>query len=489
MRLLPGGRFRAQEEVCTIAAISRRDTASSVLVGLWAAVVALSPTTTTKLLGLGLLFLFLLIWWLIGGTGRWISAFLFCAILLPPLPIALGDSGPNIAPMFACFGLIGLIVSRPKVPREHRRLLGLSAVFIGVLIWSECFAVEAAGPSVVILAFIRIALFAIGPLILAQMLCLQKSKSAATTRWLFWIAVAAAVFACADFYFQFPSPVRFGAQFVWLDDQVLRRAQGLFYEASTLGNFCAFFLLLATITCFSSKNERPLRVIEVALGTPALAVALVLSYSRASLLNLFCAIGVFLLLNQKLRKRTFAYGIVAVCCTAGTTRFLMPAYWDSYLARLQASVIYLPSAPDAVLSGRLSTWFALMQFAISHPASLLFGIGYKTLPYSHYFGAQTIADNTYLDLVIETGVLGLATFIALNLEMLRLSWRAARGTSTQAFLARLFFCFWIGELIQMLSGDLITYWRVLPIYFWTLGVALQSQEKATISQPELRVQP
>jgi hypothetical protein len=42
------------------------------------------------------------------------------------------------------------------------------------------------------------------------------------------------------------------------------------------------------------------------------------------------------------------------------------------------------------------------------------------------------------------------------------------------------FCFWMGELVQMLSGDLITYWRVLPIYFWILAIAVR-ESGATIA--------
>jgi hypothetical protein len=35
------------------------------------------------------------------------------------------------------------------------------------------------------------------------------------------------------------------------------------------------------------------------------------------------------------------------------------------------------------------------------------------------------------------------------------------------------FCVWIGELLQMMSGDLLTYWRVLPVYFCVLGIAVR----------------
>jgi hypothetical protein len=29
-------------------------------------------------------------------------------------------------------------------------------------------------------------------------------------------------------------------------------------------------------------------------------------------------------------------------------------------------------------------------------------------------------------------------------------------------------------MVQMISGDLLTYWRVLPVYFWLLGMAARS---------------
>ena len=31
-------------------------------------------------------------------------------------------------------------------------------------------------------------------------------------------------------------------------------------------------------------------------------------------------------------------------------------------------------------------------------------------------------------------------------------------------------------MVQMLSGDLFTYWRVLPVYFWVLATAAREAE-------------
>ena len=49
------------------------------------------------------------------------------------------------------------------------------------------------------------------------------------------------------FLLSIPRAGGYGPQFVWLDSGVFRRAQGVFYEASTLGNFCVFFLVMIAV--------------------------------------------------------------------------------------------------------------------------------------------------------------------------------------------------------------------------------------------------
>ena len=94
------------------------------------------------------------------------------------------------------------------------------------------------------------------------------------------------------------------------------------------------------------------------------------------------------------------------------------------------------------------------------------------------FGAELhvlhVADNMYLSLLVETGVAGLAALVWLNLAILRASARAARSSNPQrAFYGTWMLCFWAGETVQMASGDLLTYWRVLPVYFFVLALALR----------------
>ena len=73
---------------------------------------------------------------------------------------------------------------------------------------------------------------------------------------------------------------------------------------------------------------------------------------------------------------------------------------------------------------------------------------------------------------METGVAGLAAVIVLNAAVLITAYRAARvANRLRAFLGTWIFCFWCGEIVQMFSGDLLTYWRVLPAYFCVLAMA------------------
>jgi hypothetical protein len=36
-------------------------------------------------------------------------------------------------------------------------------------------------------------------------------------------------------------------------------------------------------------------------------------------------------------------------------------------------------------------------------------------------------------------------------------------------------CFWSGQVVQMLSADLLTYWRILPVYLFVLALAARRE--------------
>jgi hypothetical protein len=289
-----------------------------------------------------------------------------------------------------------------------------------------------------------------------------------SVRYLYAAAVMGALFACVDFYYQFPAPAGYGPQFVWLDSGVYRRAQGLFYEASTLGNFCAFFLVMIAVAFTRRREEAPVARKWLLVGGAVFFAALVLSYSRGSLVNVAVALAVLMWTNR--RRVPLAKVTLVAAAGALATWWIFPAFAQAYWTRLSASAEFLFSSTNGVLSGRVTSWQTLGDWIAANPWQALFGIGYKTLPYTQYLGSPVVADNMYLSLLVETGVGGLAALIWLNVAILRAAARSAR----HSFFGVWMLCFWCGQVVQMASGDLLTYWRVLPVYFWVLALAIRS---------------
>src|SRR3977135_3065791 len=79
--------------------------------GTWAAAIALSPRWTGKAILAAPAVLIPLFVWTLAKPARWIVPFLGSALLLPPLPIPIGDSGPHPSLLFATIGLFARLFS------------------------------------------------------------------------------------------------------------------------------------------------------------------------------------------------------------------------------------------------------------------------------------------------------------------------------------------------------------------------------------------
>jgi hypothetical protein len=295
---------------------------------------------------------------------------------------------------------------------------------------------------------------------------------------------ASAAFAVLDFQFQFPAPARFAEQFIWLSTGILRRAQGVFYEASTLGTLCAFLLTMLAAVALLGMRE-PLRISRGALLLSALitGAALVFSFSRAAVLNLVVSLGAMLWLHRSLldvhwkaAARLTALAVLVCGAVLISVYWLAPDFSQAYLMRFRWSGEFLFSEPNRILSRRLESWAFLAGYLERTPLQLLFGIGYKTLPYTEHLGRPVVADNMYLSLLIETGIVGLMALLLLNVAVLMESYRQARSTFAFTRLCGTsMFAFWCGELVQMASGDVLTYWRILPVFFAVLAAGARDE--------------
>ena len=460
---------------------NRKITFGSATVAILAASIVLIPSTAVCLVLGGIVFAVPAAIWLFQTPFRWLTLFLLAALLLPPLPLSWGDSGPHIAILFAAagfwFGIVHFKAFSIRMDAVGLSLLALLAVMLS----SAGMAMFYSGPQIAFGSIARACLFGISVYVYFFCQSFAERPAQNLIAALFIAASISALLACLDFYFHLPPISGFGAQYIWLENGVFRRAQGVFYEASTLGGLCACFLQMIAVSLLFLKHQS-LRTPILLAGGSVLATALVLSYSRASLVSLVTGLLVLVILHRrKIRVVRVLLGTLLVSVSAFV--FLahsLSIFGEAYWLRLLASYQYFLDAPNLVLSGRIGHWSVLLDFIADHPWHALLGIGYKTLPYSHFIGNTAIADNTYLGALLEMGLPGLAAVIALNVAMLRTSWKLARSQNAfPAFCGTWIFCFWSGQCVQMLSADLLTYWRVLPVDFCVLALGL-SYERSQV---------
>ena len=178
--------------------------------GLYATLIALIPGLTAKAALAAPLLVIPLLWTLLSTSTAWLSLFFLCALLTPPLPIALGDTGPHAALLFAgagiFIGLLRLSEWRFQADTLSTSILGLWLAFAA----SVAFAAIYAGTRIAAGSLARVLLFGISVYVFlytrdgpAEM---DSRGAFRMIRLLFFAATASALFACLDFYFQLPAP-------------------------------------------------------------------------------------------------------------------------------------------------------------------------------------------------------------------------------------------------------------------------------------------
>ena len=110
------------------------------------------------------------------------------------------------------------------------------------------------------------------------------------------------------------------------------------------------------------------------------------------------------------------------------------------------------------------------------------GVGYKTLPFTRLFGQEIITDNGFLNLLLETGILGLGGFLIFLISTLKSFWRLSRSANPLiSFWATLLFAFWCGQSVQLLVADAYTYWRNMVVYVCLMGMVMNWAERDEIA--------
>ena len=207
------------------------------------------------------------------------------------------------------------------------------------------------------------------------------------------------------------------------------------------------------------------------------------AYSRGCWLNVLVTLGAFMILQRKIRLRLAVRLIPLLGGLLLILYHLAPQIVSNFFEWRLGNLLEFWSDPNFASSGRWETWTKLFSFFADHPWLLIFGIGYKTLPYTNLIGTSLIADNGFLSIAFETGVLGLIVFVSLNAVIFRSLYETGQHqNSTIRLYGTFLFSFWCGEMVQMLTGDIFTYWRNLVVYFVLMGLIQRLSKQNNLPQ-------
>jgi hypothetical protein len=187
------------------------------------------------------------------------------------------------------------------------------------------------------------------------------------------------------------------------------RAIGSFTSAVGLSSFMT---PLATFALVLGLLKPGLRRLAWAVGVLAL-IAVIGSYSRAALLGvafgLACSVLVVFLAADLPRRRKLASGAVALAVGVGAYGGLLVASHASPQLRERARGVLNPF-DDESMRLRVATWRRNFEDALRHPVGE--GVGAVGAASSLDSGKVRTADNSFLKILVEQGVLGLALFAA-----------------------------------------------------------------------------
>jgi hypothetical protein len=303
-------------------------------------------------------------------------------------------------------------------------------------------------------------------------------------------AVLSAAYGIIDFVWPVPLPHLAADQYIWLNNAVVRRAQGVFYESSNFANFCALFLVVCS-AAFLARKERALGISRgiLILFITVLTLAILVAFSRSTWISVAAAMLASALVMRLVKLRRSVPVIIAFAVPLILVWALSSELWNYFVNARLGRLIDIFSDPNVATSGRYETWIRVLAILRENPQYLVFGIGYKTLPVTRLFHSEIITDNGYLSLLLETGVIGLTGFIVWSAAVLRTFYNLARrGMGFPSFWAAVLFSFWCGELVQLLAADAYTYWRNMVIFSAVMALTLNVSDSLEVRQlPEDRM--
>jgi putative inorganic carbon (HCO3(-)) transporter len=294
-----------------------------------------------------------------------------------------------------------------------------------------------------------------------------------------WALLAAVIFIGTIAVFQHISG-NFGSNFGGFGQAMVKDIVGKskgYRIGGPLGecNFFAQILLVPIpLAVHFLLHERPLHMrLMAAWALAASLLASLFTYSRGGFVALMAMVGLYSVMNPRHLK----YIIVFVILVAGTFFIAAPQYFER-MKSLQHTIsgITQNGSNDTAFQGRLSEMIVAWKLFEDHP---MLGAGLATYP-KHYqtYARQVFLDfrleernahSRYLEILAETGLLGMAVFSLILWRLFRGLWLSRQKAlfTEKKELMEIITAFGIG-LVGFLTASIFLH-DGYPRYFWILA--------------------
>lgn len=268
------------------------------------------------------------------------------------------------------------------------------------------------------------------------------------------------------------------------------RAQGPQMDSNYLAQFMVVLLPLAWLRVRNSQTRRE-RLRALAVGGIILVGGVFLTYSRGGLLVLILVV----LLATYVRWLPPRLVLAGALCALPLLPVVAPVAYKRITSLKTVTALGNPNA-DVSLRGRATEMLAAAHVVMDYP---LLGVGpgqykpfysleYQQTPGIKFKDIQHVrrAHNLYLEMAAETGLIGIAVFLAIPLLLLRALWAAHRRFSGQnRELADTAMALSLSIIGFLLAGMFLT--LAYQRYYWLLlalaGATLQIMRSAGRARP------
>lgn len=387
-------------------------------------------------------------------SGKWPLAAIFAgaALVLAPILPTMAVLGLVCCCFLSVFLRMGL---DPEASLTHSPLNAHIGLYAFVIFWSTATSLNLKGsllPGMLTIAFV---LFFYG--VTASGLERQLDR-------LLWLMLAAGVGVSLYGFYQAIFPERYSN--VWTDTDLFSniafRVYSTLANPNVLGEYLLLMIPLACAMLFAADS--PGKRIAALAAVGIMGVCLILTYSRGCYLGLLFAAAVFLVL---LDRRFLFLGILAVA--------LCPLYLpQSVISRFTS----IGNLADSSTSYRVYIWLGSLAMLRDFGLSGV-GLGYdaynEVYPfYAHHGIAAPHAHNLFLQILCDSGIVGLLVFLGLIVSFYRMMLTAIRherdsrarvlqigGTSAVS-----------GFLVQSMTDYTFYNYRLLLLFFGILGLCV-----------------